>query len=436
MRPTFRAVALFAAGIPLSAIAVLYDETMWTYGVVYMALGLLLLGVDAVLALPPRRLGLVVETPDAIHLGDRDDLVLHAAAPGWPRRTLLRLMWDVDGPLARPLGRDIVVPADGAVRLRQRVTASRRGIGVVERLWLRWHGPFALMWRQRIEPLDREIAIVPNVRAVRQAAIQFATRDAFFGVKVASQLGEGSEFEALREWAQGMNTRDIDWKRSARHHQLVCKEFHTERNHNVIFAFDTGHLMGAPLDGVPRLDRAINAALLLAYLSLRGGDRVGLFALDDKVRRFDEPVAGVHAFARLQRATAALDYGQAETNFTLGLGYLNARLRRRSLVVLFTEFVDTVTAELMIETIQRVARRHLVLFVTLQDPTLRAILDARPRRVEDVARAVVADDFLRDRSVVLERLRRLGAQCLDVAAPRLGAELINRYLAIKRREMI
>lgn len=436
MRPTFRAVALFTAGIPLSGMAVLYDEALWTYGAVYMALGLLLLGVDAVLALPPRRLALVVETPDAIHMGDRDDLVLRAAAPGWPRRTLLRLLWDVGGPLERPPGRDFVVPADGSVRLVQRVTARRRGTGVVERLWLRWHGPLALMWRQRIEPLDREIAIVPNVRAVRQAAIRFAARDAFYGVKVASQLGEGSEFEALREWAQGMNTRDIDWKRSARHHQLVCKEFHTERNHNIILAFDTGHLMGAPLDGVPRLDRAINAGLLLAYLSLRGGDRVGLFALDDKVRQFDEPVAGVHAFARLQRATAGLDYGQAETNFTLGLGYLNARLRRRSLVILFTEFVDTVTAELMVETIQRVARRHLVLFVTLQDPMLRAILDARPRRVEDVARAVVADDFLRDRSVVLERLRRLGAQCLDVAAPRLGADLINRYLAIKRREMI
>ena len=51
----------------------------------------------------------------------------------------------------------------------------------------------------------------------------------------------------------------------------------------------------------------------------------------------------------------------------LGLVNLGARLRRRSLIVLFTEFVDTVTAELMIDNLRRLAKRHLILFVSLGD---------------------------------------------------------------------
>jgi uncharacterized protein (DUF58 family) len=436
MRPSFRAVAVFAAGVPLTAAVVLIDEGLWPFGAIYPLMALLLLGVDAALTLPASRLAIRVIAPGVLHLDDHQELLIEAETPAWRGRTRLRLLCDVDGPLSRPTERTLVVQAGRTARLALPLVAERRGTAVVQRLWVRWHGPLALIWRIRSQPIAQEVRVVPNIRAVRQAAIQFASRDAFHGVKVASQLGEGTEFDALRDWVLGLNTRDIDWKRSARHLRLVCKEFRAERNHNIVLAFDTGHLMGEPLGGIPRLDRAINAGLLLVYLSLQSGDRVGLFALDDRVRLYLEPTPGVHAFARVQHALAGIAYGTAETNFTLGLAHLNARLRRRSLVVLFTEFVDTVTASLMVDTLAHVARRHVVLFVTLQDPLLRATLDAAPRAVDDIARAVVADSFIRDRSIVLNRLTRLGVQCLDAPADRLGADVINRYLKIKRLEMI
>ncbi len=116
------------------------------------------------------------------------------------------------------------------------------------------------------------------------------------------------------------------------------------------------------------------------------------------------------------------------------------QLRRRSLIVLITDFIDTVTAELMVENLGRLSARHLVLFVTLQDPEIRAIVDAgpdaTPGSMQTVARSVVAEEFRRERLIVLERLRRLGVQCLEAPYNRIGTDLINRYLAIKQREMI
>jgi len=115
---------------------------------------------------------------------------------------------------------------------------------------------------------------------------------------------------------------------------------------------------------------------------------------------------------------------------------LLGRLNRRSLVVLMTDFVDTITAELMVENLGRLAARHLVICVTLQDPALFATVEAAPTSLDDVARSVVADGFIRERTVVFERLRRLGVHSLDVPAERMGMEMLNRYLLIKRRELI
>ena len=232
-------------------------------------------------------------------------------------------------------------------------------------------------------------------------------------------------------------TRDIDWKHSARHRKLLCKEFRTERNHQVVLAFDTGYLMREPIEGMPRLDHAINAGLLLAWISLRGGDLVGTYGFDAAARHYLAPIRGLAAFARLQQAAAELDYRAEETNFTLGLAELAVRLKRRALVILFTEFVDTVTAELLIESMQRMASRHVVIFVTLRDSLLQRAVEAAPERFEHGRRRRSSlRTCCATARIVFERLERLGVHCLDVPSRGLSVALINRYLLIKQRRLI
>jgi uncharacterized protein (DUF58 family) len=249
-------------------------------------------------------------------------------------------------------------------------------------------------------------------------------------------IGDGSEFESLREYMPGLDHRAIDWKASARHKKLLCREFRAERDHQVFLAFDTGHLMAEQLDGLPRLDHAINAGLLLGYVCLKTGDRVGLFGFDERVRLYWAPQAGVQTFNRLQALVAELEYGTGETNFTLGLTHLLTRLRRRSLVVVFTEFVDTISAELMVESLARLAHRHLVLFVSLEDRSLKALRMVAPRSLKQLNQSVVAGDFQRERELVLKRLARSGVQCISATPEQVSAPLINRYLDIKRRELV
>jgi uncharacterized protein (DUF58 family) len=436
IQPTRRAVVLVAAAVPLSLAIVALDAGLWPIGLAYLLVVLALITLDGVRVLPPRRLSVSVKPIDSLFIGETAALKI-ALATDWPTvpgaiEAHLDTGAIVDTP---PISRARFWP-ERAVSFEIPLRPLRRGLAQVEALWLRWRGAYGLVERHYRMAMGVNLHILPSIRAARGAALRFAAIDAVLGVKAQRELGTGTEFDALRDYIPGLDRRTIDWKHSARHNRLVSKEFRTERNHQIILAFDTGHLMQEPLAGIPKLDHALNAGLLLAYVSLKAGDRVGLLAFDAQVDRYLEPTAGVQSFARLRRQVAEIDYAAVETNFTLGLTDLMGRLNRRSLIILMTEFVDTVTAELMVENLTRLAQRHLVLFVTLKDPQVETMINRPPHLFREVAESVAAEDMRRDRLVVLERLRRLGVHCIETPHERIGTDLLNQYLEIKRRGLI
>lgn len=436
IQPTRRAVVLVAAAVPLSLTMAALDAALWPVGLGYLLFVLALMVVDGARSLPPRRLAISIKPVDSLFIGEHAELSV-ALATDWPNlpeaiEAHLDLAPIVDAP---SVSRARLWP-ERAVSFDIPLRPLRRGMAEIEALWLRWRGAYGLVERRYRMAMGVKIHILPSIRAAQGAALRFSAIDAVLGVKAQRELGTGTEFDALRDYVPGLDRRTIDWKHSARHYRLVSKEFRTERNHQIIFAFDTGHLMQEPLAGIPKLDHAINAALMLGYVSLKAGDRVGMLAFDAQVDRYVEPVAGVQSFGRLRRQAAEIDYAAVETNFTLGLTDLMTRLNRRSLIILMTEFVDTVTAELMVENVARLAQRHLVLFVTLKDPQVETIVDRQPHGFRDVAQSVAAEEMRRDRLVVLERLRRLGILCIEAPHQRFGADLLNRYLEIKRRGLI
>jgi uncharacterized protein (DUF58 family) len=433
--PTSRAVLLLAAGFPVALLPALVLPWLWPAWAALVAALAGALVLEAVLGRPPRGLGVTAEAPPALYTGDSDPLTLRIGG-GWPRPVALDVLCDFDDLLApQPAVR--VTAGRDPVEAQVPLVPRRRGTTRVGAAWLRWRGPLGLLQWTRQRHLGLAVPVLPNVRAVRGAALRFfSSRQFLSGLKVERHLGDGSEFEALREHHPGLDSRALDWKASARHHKLLSREYRAERNHAVVLAVDTGHLMAEPLLGLPKLDHAINASLLLAYVALKTGDRVGLFAFDEKVRLFAEPQGGVQSFGRLQRQTSSLRYSRAETNFTLSLLELGRKLRRRSLVVVLTDFVDTVTAELMVENLGRLGRGHVVVFVALRDVALDALAAARPVDLDAMSRAVTAHDLARERDVVLARLRRRGVQCLEGAPAAISSQLINRYLDVKRREMV
>lgn len=435
MRPTRRAILLAALGLPVALLPVVLHARLWTLWPAYLGLLALALGADALLSPRRKEVSGAVEIPGTLYIGDEEEGVLTVRVPS-PRRLRITVAVDLSDRLEpQPPLRGRVT--QGSAEMRFRLVPLRRGRIVVERAWVRFPGPLGLIESVARIDLKRQAPVVPNIRPVKTVALRFLTdREFRNGLKIERYRGDGTEFDSLREHTAGDDHRTIDWKASARHKKLVARQFRAERNHQVVIAVDTGHLMCEPLAGIPKVDHAVNAALLLTYVSLRAGDRVGLATFDARPGLYVEPKGGLRGFEVIRHMAGQVDYSDRDTNFTLGLTSIGQRLSRRSLIVVLTDFVDTVSAELMVENLDRLSRRHVVIFVALQDPGLAATASAVPDGPLALNRAVVAGGLLRDREVVLRRLRRLGILPIDAEPRAVSTRLINTYLDIKRRERV
>jgi uncharacterized protein (DUF58 family) len=432
--PTTRAIVLLAAAAPVALLLAALAPGLWSVAPALGGSVLLMILADGLLA--GRLIDARVIVPREIEVGTAGEITVLAdlTSGGMVSATLLldpRLV--AAGRLDGALLRD---PASGAHSGALAFTPNRRGTGTVAELGLRWQGPLGLGARQTRRAIEHAVRVTPDIGPVRSPALQAYLRDSQFGIQARRFRGEGSMFEALAEYHPGLDRRRIDWKASARHSLLYTKEYEAERNNQIVFAFDCGQAMCEPVAGLPRIDRAVTAALTTAWVALKGGDRVALFGFAARVCLTTPFANDTRGFHRLQSAAAALDYRSEEPNFTLALASLTARLQRRSLVVVFSEFTDPAGAELMIESIGRLVLRHRVVFVTLADEELETIAEAAPDTAQVLAMAVSADSLLRQRALVARRLRQLGVEVIEAAHQLVGTRLLDAYLAIKRAEGI
>ena len=432
--PTARTAAILAGAAPVAVLAAAVAPESWLAVVALAVLVALLAVADGIVA--GRLEAFTVTVPHDAEVGAAHQVALQARFAGG-RRIQAQAALALDPRLA-PGGRITahLAGADADWTGRAQFKPARRGTGRVTTVWLRWTGPLGLGARQHARVLDEDVRVWPNLGAVRSPALQTFLRDAQFGLIARRIRGEGTQFEALAEYQPGMDRRRIDWKASARHQHLYAKEMETERDNQIVFAFDCGQAMCEPVAGMTRIDRATSAALTTAYVALKGGDRVALFGFAARPETMSPFVTGSNQFHCLQRAAAALDYKAEEPNFTLAMATLAARLTRRSLVVVFSDFTDPTGAELMVESISRLVSRHVVIFVTLADEELEALSTAQPADIDTVAMAVSADGLLRQRALVLQRLRQLGVDVIEAPWDRIGTRLLDAYLAIKRKGAI
>lgn len=445
--PTRLAVLLIVLGLPVTLAVAIAVPDRW-YAALALPLAVVVAALaDALSGAGPRAVTANLVLPPQASVGATVEAALGVTITGAaPRRVAFALD---DDPLLAPAtasGPDSgdAAPDNGgwlaldggrgtaAIPL----VAHRRGTARIERLWLRWSGPLGLIWKQRVLTIGATMAIHPDTRPVRARGAELFRRRTIEGLMAQIERGDGADFDTLVEFRAGMDRRTIDWKQSARHVKLHAKEYRTERNNQLVFAVDCGRQMREPIGGLSRLDRVVSAMLLTGWVALKVGDRVALNAFDSRPRVASGLISGTAAFGELQRLAARIDYSGDETNYTLALTTLATRLVRRSMIVLFTEFTDLTSADFMVRAAQRLMDTHLVLVVVLEDVELETILDRGPQSAADVTRAVTAAALLRDRRMVLLRLRHLGAHIVESPYDQVADRLVEAYVDLKRRNLL
>jgi uncharacterized protein (DUF58 family) len=329
------------------------------------------------------------------------------------------------------------VPPHSVRVLTYHLTPLRRGLYRFGDIHLRCWGVLGLVIRQRRVSAQAEVKVYPNLLEVRKYAL-LVRRGMLheIGLKNSRRFGEGTEFERLRDYQTDDDFRRIDWKATSRRYKPIVREFETERSQSVIIMLDIGRLMASPIGNLLKLDYAINTSLMTSYVSTLKGDKVGVLTFADTVYQYVAPKRGKKQFLTLLELLYNVQVQSVEPSFAYAFEYLATKQRRRTLLLLFTDILDQESASLLSTAVAQLAKRHLVLCVTLSDSNIVSLAQQFPAHSAMVYQKVLAEKLLHEKREALEVLVKRGVITVDVPAHRLTMTVINKYLELKAQSRL
>ncbi|GAA1878552.1 DUF58 domain-containing protein [Asanoa iriomotensis] len=391
-------------------------------------------GVDFALAASLRDVALARSGDATVRLGQSATVRLRVRNNG--ARTLradVRDAWVPSAGAVTPAGR-VTVPPASSVTLDAVLTPSRRGDRPAVRVTVRSHGPLGLAFRQlagRPATPPWRVRVLPRFASRVLLPEKTARLRVLDGTIVTRGRGQGTEFDALREYVIGDDVRSIDWRASARRTDVMVRTWRPERDRRVVCVLDTGRTSAVRIGDEPRLDAAMDAALLLATLASRAGDQVDLLAVDTAVRASVAGSGRQVLLARLVNALAPLQPALVETDFELVVGEVLRRERKRALIVLFTALEPGALGEGLLPVLPRLVARHKVIVAATHDPVLRDLTTRKPATAADVYAAAAGHRALAERDRVAAALRRGGVEVVDAPATEFAGAVADAYLTLK-----
>ncbi|MEU4498845.1 DUF58 domain-containing protein [Streptomyces sp. NPDC023998] len=390
---------------------------------------------DYVLAAPVRTLQFTRSGDTSVRLGDGAEVQLTVTNPSNRRlRAHLRDAWPPSswhtGTEQAASRHKLTVPAGERRRLTTVLRPTRRGDRHAERVTVRSYGPLGLAARQGNHRVPWTVRVLPPFTSRKHLPSRLARLRELDGRTSVLIRGQGTEFDSLRDYVPGDDTRSIDWRATARQTTVAVRTWRPERDRHILVVLDTGRTSAGRVGDVPRLDAAMDAALLLTALASRAGDRVDLLAYDRRIRAQVQGRSGGDLLPALVNALAPLEPELVETD---ARGLSAAALTsapRRSLIVLLTSLDAAPIEEGLLPVLPQLTQRHTVLVASVADPHIQQMSTSRGT-IEAVYDAAAGTQAQAQRRRTAEQLQRHGVTVVDATPDNLAPALADAYLALK-----
>lgn len=329
------------------------------------------------------------------------------------------------------------VPPRSQVQLTRPVTPVARGTAALHALYCWYENPIGMLRRRVRVPHTDAVRVYPDLSAVeRYGNLHMRNRIIEAGLRRMKLRGMGTEPESVRDWASGDPFRAINWKATARRGRVMVSQYEVERTQNVMIVLDAGRLMTARVDEQRKFDYAITAGLSVAAVAALANDKVGVVAFAGDILRAMAPRPSGRSSSRIAAALHDVEPRFEEADYDRAFSYVRSHVKKRSLVIVFTDMVDAVAQSAVLAQVGILARRHLVVCAFMNDAAIDKRLDTSPAGSADVYATAVALELQDERRTAAAVLARMGVQVIDVPAKQLTTALIDRYLQVKQRGLL
>ena len=207
--------------------------------------------------------------------------------------------------------------------------------------------------------------------------------------------GQGMEFAEVREYQPGDEVRSIDWNVTARMRRPFVKRYVEERELTVMLVVDLSGSERFGTQGRFKSELASELGAVLGMSAIRNNDRVGAMLFTDRIEHVLPPKKGRRHALRLIRDLLAFEPKGTKTDVSGAMQYLSQMLRQHTIIFIISDFLDADIER----PLKRLAQRHDVVAITVEDPSERVLPDIGLVRFADPETGATIDVDTSDAAV-------------------------------------
>lgn len=283
-------------------------------------------------------------------------------------------------------------------------------------------------------------AMVPNYPSFLQLRkyelMAFTNKLKDFGLKKIRRIGHTMEFEQIKDYVQGDDVRNINWKASAKRNQLMINQFQDEKSQPVYSVIDKGRVMKMPFEELKLVDYAINATLVISNIALKKGDKAGMFSFSDKLSNQVMAQKRASQMNLILETLYNLDTDFKESDF--GRLYIDIKrtITQRSLLLLYTNFETMDALHRQLPYLQAIAKNHLLVVIFFDNTELKELVKKPATTTHEIYQQTIAEKFIYEKRLIVNELNKYGIQTILTEPQNLTVNTINKYLEIKARGLL
>lgn len=405
---------------------------LYTLGRVLAAV-LLLLTVAEVLTLWMRKGITAVRTcPERFSNGDDNEVDIHVQSL-YPFGVRLMVVDEIPFIFQRrDVAFTLLVAARGGSMVTYSLRPVERGVYSFGLMRIFASTPIGLVQRRYSCGTPIDVKVYPSYLQLRQyelLAVSNRLRD--MGIKRIRRAGNNTEFEQIKDYVAGDDMRTVNWKASARQHQLMVNVYQAERSQQVVCLIDKGRVMQRSFRDMTLLDYAVNASLVLSYVAIHRQDKAGVVSFNERMDMLLPPSNRPAQMERIMESLYSVRTDFGETDYSALVEGMEKRLAKRSLLVLYTNFNDIQSLDRQLPYLLQLARRHRLLVVYFENNDLHGLVASNPHGVEEHYVHVVAQQMEAEQQLIMGKLNRCGILALRTSPDQVSIDVINKYLEIR-----
>lgn len=337
----------------------------------------------------------------------------------------------------RDFGLTSKIKSGGSKSYNYMLRPTERGVYSFGSLNLFAISPIGFLAKKYEFSLDQQVPVYPSfLQLQKYDLIAFTNRLHEYGLKKIRRIGHTMEFEQIKEYVQGDDIRNINWKATAKRNQLMVNQYQDEKSQPIYSVIDKGRVMKMPFNELSLLDYAINATLVISNIALKKQDKAGMFSFSDKIENRVVAERRSSQMNLILETLYNLETNFIETDFSRLYIDVKRNLNQRSLLLLYTNFETLDALHRQLPYLQAIAKQHLLVVIFFENTELNKFAGKKAETVHQIFEQTIAEKFIYEKKLIVNELRKYGIQTILTKPENLTINTINKYLEIKARGLI